>query len=276
MSLAGTEYEGAGKSFAFGLGAGIALNFVRRPARFGLALGAIVLAGSVPLFEHGTELRQDRSFFGVVRVERSEDGRLNEMIHGTTTHGAQLLDPARRRTPLTYFHPTGPAGQLMAAVRGPRTRRVAVIGLGTGSLGCYSRRGDRWTFYELDPTVERIARDPRLFTFLRDCRGRLNVVRGDARLSLRRAGRGEFGLLVADAFSSDAIPTHLLTREAVRLYRRKLRARRGAGLPHLQPLPRPGAGAGRGGARPRGWRACPRTSSSGPGCPAGRARRTGW
>ena len=223
VSLGGPELEGAGKSFAFGLGAGIALNFVRRPQRFALALGAIVLAGSVPVFERGTELRQDRSFFGVIRVERSEDGRLNEMIHGTTTHGAQLLDPAGRRTPLTYFHPTGPAGQIMSAVGEPRLRRVAVIGLGTGSLGCYSRRGDRWTFFELDPTVERIARDPRLFTYLRDCEGRLDVVRGDARLSLRRARPGEFGLLVADAFSSDAIPAHLLTREAVRLYRGRLR-----------------------------------------------------
>ena len=223
VSLGGSEYEGAGKSFAFGLGAGIALNFVRRPVRFGLALGAIVLAGSVPLFEEGTVLRQDRSFFGVIRVERSEDGRLNEMIHGTTTHGAQLLEPAKRRTPLTYFHPTGPAGQIMSAAGRRRLRRVAVIGLGTGSLGCYSRRGDHWTFFELDPTVERIARDPRLFTYLRDCDGRLEVVRGDARLSLRRARPREFGVLVADAFSSDAIPTHLLTREAVRLYRRKLR-----------------------------------------------------
>ena len=220
VSLGGDEYAGAGKSFAFGLGAGIALNFVRRPLRFGLAVGAIVLAGSVPLLEEGIELRQDRSFFGVVRVERSDDGRLHEMIHGTTTHGAQLLDPARRRTPLTYFHPTGPAGQIMSAVRSPRT---AIIGLGTGSLACYARRGDHWTFYELDPTVERIARDTSLFTFLRDCDGRFDVVRGDARLSLERARRGEYGLLVADAFSSDAIPTHLLTREAVRLYRRKLR-----------------------------------------------------
>ena len=223
VSLGAEDLEGAGKSFAFGLGAGIALNFVRRPLRFGLALGAIVAAGSLPIGEEGTELRQDRSFFGVIRVERSDDGKVHELIHGTTTHGAQLQDPAGRRTPLTYFHPTGPIGQVMSAVSGPRTRRVGVIGLGTGSLGCYSRPGDRWTFYELDPTVERIARDPRLFTYLRDCDGRLEVVRGDARLSLEQARPREYGLLVADAFSSDAIPTHLLTREALALYRRKLR-----------------------------------------------------
>ncbi len=128
--------------------------------------------------------------------------------------------PRRRRTPLTYFHPTGPAGQIMSATR---SRRTAIIGLGTGSLACYARPGDHWTFYELDPTVERIARDTSLFTYLRDCDGRFDVVQGDARLSLERARTAEYGLLVADAFSSDAIPTHLLTREAVRLYRRKLR-----------------------------------------------------
>jgi len=218
VSLAGSEYKGAGLSFAVGLGAGIALNFVRRPLRFGLALGAIVLAGSVPLLEEGIELRQDRSFFGVIRVERSEDGRINEMIHGTTTHGAQFRDAARRGTPLTYFHPSGPAGQIMRAAE---KHRVGVIGLGTGSLACYSRRGDRWTFYELDPAVERIARDASLFTYLRDCAGHFKLVRGDARLSLQRENQ-RFGLLVADAFSSDAIPTHLLTREAVRLYRSRL------------------------------------------------------
>jgi spermidine synthase len=217
------DYEGAGKSFAFGLGAGIALNFIRRPLRFTLAVGAIAVAGSLPIGEEEKELLQKRSFFGVHRVTASEDGRLHNLEHGTTTHGAQDLSPERRRTPLTYFHPSGPVGQLMASVP-PRTKdRVAIIGLGTGSMACYSAPGDRFTFYELDPTVERIARDPALFTYLRDCRGRFDVVPGDARLSLERAAARGYGMLVADAFSSDAIPTHLLTREALRLYRSKLR-----------------------------------------------------
>ena len=222
VPLAGPEFEGAGKSFAFGLGAGIALNFIRRPARFALAVGAIAVAGSLPIGVDGTELLQERSFFGVHRVTTSADGKLHYLANGTTRHGAQDTRPARRRTPLTYFHPSGPVGRLIAGLPRAATRRAAVIGLGTGSMACYSRAGDRWTFFELDPTVEQIARDPRLFTYLRDCRGRFDVVRGDARLSLRDARGPRYSMLVADAFSSDAIPTHLLTREALALYRSRL------------------------------------------------------
>ena len=103
------------------------------------------------------------------------------------------------------------------------TARVEVIGLGAGSVACYSERGERWTFYDIDPTVERIARDARLFTYLRVCPGELDVVLGDARLSLVRAADHRYGLIIADAFSSDTIPVHLLTREALALYRAKLR-----------------------------------------------------
>ena len=223
VSLGADYLEGAGKTFAFGLGAGIALNFIRRPLRFGLAMAAIALAASLPFGEEESELLQERSFFGVHRVTASPDGRFHNLTHGTTTHGAQARSPALRRVPLTYFHPAGPAGQLMGSLAPGLKQRTAVIGLGAGSLACYGRPGQRWTFYELDPTVERIARDPRLFTYLRDCPPRIDVVAGDARLSLERAGREGYGVLVADAFSSDAIPTHLLTREALSLYRAKLR-----------------------------------------------------
>jgi hypothetical protein len=101
------------------------------------------------------------------------------------------------------------------------TARTAVIGLGAGAIACHARRGETWRFYEVDPAVERIARDPRLFTYLRDCPGRHEVVLGDARLSLVRE-RGHFGLIVGDAFTSDAIPVHLLTREAFDLYLARL------------------------------------------------------
>jgi hypothetical protein len=222
VDVGGSQLAGAGKSFAFGLGAGIALNFIRRPLRFGLAVGAIAVAGSLPIGADGTELLQERSFFGVNRVTTSDDGRLHYLENGTTRHGAQDATPSRRRTPLTYYHPSGPVGQLIAGLPPSATRRTAVIGLGSGSMACFSRPGDAWTFYELDPTVVRIARDPRLFTYLRDCRGRFEVVEGDARLSLERAGDRRYSLLVADAFSSDAIPTHLITRESLRLYRAHL------------------------------------------------------
>jgi spermidine synthase len=124
--------------------------------------------------------------------------------------------------PLTYYHGGGPLGELFD--RAPRLapaappRRVAVVGLGTGTLACWGRAGERWTFYEIDPLMVRIARDPRLFTYLRDCPPRSDVVLGDARLMLARAPRGAYDLVVLDAFSSDAIPTHLLTAEAFALY----------------------------------------------------------
>jgi spermidine synthase len=125
---------------------------------------------------------------------------------------------------LTYYHRTGPIGQVFEAF-GARPARpdVAIVGLGAGSLACYAEPDQGWTFYEIDPAVVRIARDPRYFTYLKDSRARSqDVVVGDARLRLRDAPDGGYGLIVLDAFSSDAIPMHLLTREALRLYRAKL------------------------------------------------------
>jgi spermidine synthase len=102
------------------------------------------------------------------------------------------------------------------------SRRVAIIGLGTGTTACYGRPGEHWTYYEIDPLVARIARTPALFTYIRDCPPKSDIVLGDARISLTRAADGEFDLIVLDAFSSDAIPAHLMTREALQLYLRKL------------------------------------------------------
>jgi hypothetical protein len=145
------------------------------------------------------------------------------LVHGNTTHGAQSTDPGRRLELLTYYHPTGPAGQVFAALAAPSAATdVGVIGLGTGSLACYGRPGQRWTFYEIDPAVAAIAQDRRLFTYLADCPPDAGVVLGDARLSLRGARPRRFGVLVVDAFNSDAIPVHLLTRQALALYLDKL------------------------------------------------------
>ncbi|MDQ3644807.1 MAG: fused MFS/spermidine synthase, partial [Actinomycetota bacterium] len=147
------------------------------------------------------------------------------LVHGTTTHGAQDLSPGRQRRPASYYHPGSPIGQVLTAMPSSATAHAAIIGLGTGSIACYSEPGERWTFYEIDPAVERIARDPRLFTYLRDCPGEFDVVLGDARLRLLRAADRRYGLIIADAFSSDAVPVHLITREALALYRSKLRER---------------------------------------------------
>jgi hypothetical protein len=138
-------------------------------------------------------------------------------------HGAQSLEPARRREPLTYFYPNGPLGQMFAAFTGDRAmQRIGVVGLGAGSIACYRQPGQIWTFYEIDPAVAEIASDPQYFTYLRDCAPDARIVLGDGRMSLAAAAKGEFDLLILDAFSSDAVPIHLVTREAMALYVDKL------------------------------------------------------
>ena len=222
-SRAGPELELAGRGFALSVAAGVALNFARRPLRFALSVGAILLAGAL-LAPGDRVLYQERSFFGVNRVE-AEPGGFHRLVNGTTVHGGQYRSPGRALEPTTYYHRSGPIGQFLTTVpRAGRTDRVAVLGLGGGGMACHARAGERWTFYEIDPTVARLARDPRLFTWMRDCPGHHEVVLGDARLSLADARNRSYGLIVADAFSSDALPVHLLTREAVRLYRSKLTA----------------------------------------------------
>ena len=223
IELADADAQQYAKMFAFGLAAGVAVNFIRRPLRFGLSVGAIVLAVTLASAPDDQELHRERSFFGVYRVTAAEDGNLHRLVHGTTTHGAQDFSPGRERTPNSYYHRGSPIGRLLSSMPQYVTTRTAIIGLGTGSIGCYSKPGEQWTFYEIDPTIERIARDPRLFTYLRVCAGDFNVVLGDARLRLPRAADRRYGLIMADAFSSDAVPVHLINREALALYRSKLR-----------------------------------------------------
>jgi hypothetical protein len=222
-ALADADAQAYGRMFAFSVAAGVAVNFVRRPLRFGLSVAAIVLAIALASAPDQRELHRERSFFGVYRVTAAEGGDLHRLVHGTTTHGAQDFSPGRERAPISYYHRASPIGRLLSALPRSVTARAAIIGLGTGSIACYGKPGERWTFYEIDPTVERIARDPRFFTYLRVCPGDLDVVLGDARLRLAGAPDHSYGLMIADAFSSDAVPVHLITREALALYRSKLR-----------------------------------------------------
>ncbi|MDB5308403.1 MAG: spermidine synthase [Gemmataceae bacterium] len=207
----------------FGLPAVAAFALVRRPARYALALAALLAAGTLDPGQLGATLHMERNFFGVVRVTRSADGRFVNLIHGTTLHGQQRADEPGPPRPLTYYHEKGPVGSLFRSLPADRVRRVAVVGLGIGSVAAYAKPGQEWTFYEIDPAVVRIAHDPRFFTFLSTCRAaKCDVVLGDARRQLTRAPDGEFDVIILDAFSSDSIPVHLLTREAVRLYVQKL------------------------------------------------------
>jgi hypothetical protein len=211
------------RSLVLGVAVGLALNLARRPLRFGLAIAAIFLAGTVSDGSSDRTLLRDRSFFGIYTVRASDEGRFHEMIDGTTVHGAERIGDHPRPEPLSYYGRRGPVGQALAALPAGATERTGVIGLGTGTLACYARPTDRWTFYEIDPTVERIARDPGLFTFLSACPGRKDVVLGDGRQSLVRAAAERFSLVTVDAFISDTIPVHLMTREAVSMYLARLR-----------------------------------------------------
>jgi len=207
----------------------VCYSFSYRPMRFGLGIGAVMLASILTTGGIGRALYTERSFFGIHRIDQKPARFSGEnyvwLYNGTTVHGFQSLDPERRREPLAYYYRTGPVGQVFSAFSGVLAKhRVAIVGLGAGSLACYGEPGQEMTFYEIDPVVERIARNPQYFTFLQDCRAGLSVIHGDARLSLRNAPDRHYDLMILDAFSSDSIPLHLLTREALELYLSKLAA----------------------------------------------------
>jgi spermidine synthase len=162
-------------------------------------------------------LDQGRSFFGVSRVTETATSRV--MSHGVTVHGVQLRDPAVRDVPVSYYYARGPLGGAVFAE--PAGAEVGVVGLGAGSLAVLAHPGVHLSYFEIDPLVERMAR--RDFTFLRDTRARVDVSIGDGRQLLSRVDDGRFDLLIIDAFTSDAVPMHLLTDEAIAMYLRKLK-----------------------------------------------------
>lgn len=213
----------------FGLPLLLCFLLVDSPRRFGLGLGAVFLGGAFFTGGFGKTLHVERNFFGVTRVTLSSSGDARQIVHGRTIHGRQFLDPARAAEPLTFYHREGPLGDVfkvfVARAGGlqPPSRSVGVIGLGAGSMAAYARAGERWTFYDIDPSVLRIAQNTNYFTYLaRSAATQTRLVEGDARLRMREAADNSYDLLVLDAFSSDAIPVHLITREALELYLRKL------------------------------------------------------
>lgn len=196
-----------------------------RSLQFALTVAAALGAAALAPGPSGHVLHRERSFFGVLRVTQDEQKQQRRLIHGSTLHGLQSLEPEFEREPLSYYTRLGPIGQVFDAFeRSPsRSRAVAVVGLGVGTLAAYAKPGQVWTFVEIDPAVARIARDPRYFTYLRDsAASAIRIDLGDARLRLRNVADGSLGLILLDAFGSDSPPVHLLTREAFRLYRSKL------------------------------------------------------
>ena len=204
----------------------VAIAAIGNKRLFGVSAAALIICagGWEQLALSATPGKMSRSFFGVYSV-RADDSGSRTLVHGTTVHGVQNLgSEARERTATTYYAPNSGVG--LAAAAAPAVfggdARIGVVGLGAGTLACYARPGQQWMFYEIDPLIVDIARDPRQFTFLSRCQPDARVVVGDARLSLQNAPPAGADLLVVDAFSSDSIPMHLLTREAFGAYRRHI------------------------------------------------------
>ncbi|MCK9638104.1 MAG: fused MFS/spermidine synthase [Methylobacter tundripaludum] len=202
-----------------------------RPVGFALMTGAIIF---LALGVHGLSshtLYQERTFFGVLAVrdavltdEQGKPEHYHELFHGTTKHGAQRLAANLSQIPLTYYSRPGPMGQLFKEYgNSDQNWNIGVVGLGAGALACYAKDQQNWTLYEIDPLVVDIAGNPAYFTYLSQCARNAVMRVGDARLSLEKEPDQHFDLLIMDAFSSDSVPTHLLTKEALELYFKKLK-----------------------------------------------------
>jgi hypothetical protein len=208
----------------------VGLIFLRRkqPAVvFALVVFAFVFTGA---WTPGlNRIETTRSFFGVHQVIDTADGAFRVLMHGTTIHGAARLrgesggEPVGQPEPLTYYYFGAPISEAIEAPRAAHDglANVAVVGLGAGTLACHRKDPEHWTFYEIDPEVIQIARNPRMFRFLSECAPSASIVLGDARLTLAASG-ARYDLIILDAFSSDTIPVHLLTREAIAIYLSRL------------------------------------------------------
>ncbi len=209
------------------------LLFLRKPFLFGIGVAALMMTLVVSKDLKRDIVHRERSFFGVLTVTRDSDGSFMNLSHGTTLHGKQWLDPSKRPEPVSYYHRKGPVGEVFSEFSGRKKKtRIAVTGLGTGSLAAYAGPGQEIDFYEIDPAVKRISSLPAFFSFLSDCRAKWKVILGDARLTMEKAPPDHYGIIILDAFSSDSIPVHLLTKEAVNLYFSKLN-RNGVLLIHI-------------------------------------------
>jgi hypothetical protein len=204
----------------------VSVLFWRDPLPFAAIVAFVLIADHEIIDVAGAKTL--RSFFGVYKISESADGRFRLLSHGTTLHGGERIrddegNPVTGRPELImyYYEGSGIAQVLGAARTHASPMRYAVIGLGTGNLACYAQPGDTVNYYEIDPTVIRISSDPNNFRFLTEC-GPVPITIGDARLTLAEAPEESYDAIIIDAFTSDAIPIHLLTKEAMAIYRRKL------------------------------------------------------
>jgi hypothetical protein len=205
---------------------------------FATVVVALVLIRAYPADDGRVETV--RSFFGVHKIVVTPHGQYHVLMHGTTIHGAQKFQNddgtpiTGRPEPITYYHKDGGIGLAIAAIRERKAAplRVAVIGLGSGTLACAAEPGETWKFFEIDQSMVDTARDPKYFTYIQNCAPDLKPVIGDARLTFAREPDGVYDLIIVDAYSSDAIPIHLATEEAMAIYKQKL-APQGAVVMHV-------------------------------------------
>jgi SAM-dependent methyltransferase len=204
---------------AFALIVVLSIMLAAKRWSFVLAMAAVLLAlGGVRQISTSLTGDRARSYFGIYSAGPNDAGNM-VLLHGTTVHGMQMSEPGRQREPTSYYVPASGIGIAMAKASelfGPRAR-VGIVGLGVGTLACYRQEGQDWTFFEIDPLVYDFS-ERGAFTFMEDCAGDAPVLFGDARLELADMPADSFDLLAIDAFSSDAIPQHLLTREALEIY----------------------------------------------------------
>jgi hypothetical protein len=217
-----------------------------------LLRASLLILGAVLFFVARSQVRSSilvvRNFYGVLRLREMSadqpDWRAYQLLNGRISHGFQFLSPAKRDLATSYYALTSGVGQALVGLRErlprsaePRGLRIGIVGLGVGTLAAYGKPGDYVRFYEINPEVVRIARDPRYFSYLKDCPAKLDVILGDARLSMEsELGRKEpqqFDLLAIDAFAGDAIPVHLLTREAFEVYLNEIRRPKGVLAIHI-------------------------------------------
>lgn len=200
---------------------------------FALAVCALAVLGIGKIFANADNIFAARGFYGVMDVVDSPDGEYRLFTHGTTVHGVQSLDPARAHEPGGYYGPLTPIGQTFRTLtEAGRVDNVVVLGLGVGAMSCYATPAQSWTFYEIDPLVVDVAMNPNLFTLVSGCAPQAEVLVGDGRLLLQDEPQGSVDLLLVDAFSSDAVPTHLLTQEAMALYLSRL-SEHGVAMIHI-------------------------------------------
>jgi len=230
--LSGYRIEGAGMTVALRIAvltlAALSILLLRDPPK--AAVTVALAFALIRLYPTDPASETVRSFFGVNKIYETGHGRFRVLEHGSTMHGAErlLTDDGRpftgRPEPLTYYHRTSGMTVALDAVRAHKGRpiRAAIIGLGAGSLACWMKPEEHWRYFEIDPTVIAIARDSKRFRFISDCAPDISIVLGDARLTLAKEPDGSYDVIVVDAYSSDAIPVHLATREAMAIYKAKL------------------------------------------------------